>query len=726
MLKFNRAAGNQAFSTAATGPRTFPLGPWTLAFFVRFDGLLTGDNPQYLFSTGAYQSAGSLNVYYNTSATTTVPTTPINAVASRIVVVSDTMDASAPPLISQPLTSGTHLIVIASDGTTATMRHCPVLSTAPTNGSAVIAAASSTNPQLVRELVGSGFMWASRLDGAAARKADLSLSRGLVVLRTLTDLEVARLAFGEEITDLGYTPKVYTRMSSVSDVTDRSPNNYTFTISGSPTTSSEPAFGYVPGSTEPPPNTLTLDENHANEAFFDNNGATVVFSGSYSGTAPTSVEILLSGRSYAPLSAFVASGGLFSGSLSVPAGGPYTYTARSKSGTTVLATSQTSAESFIVGALGAAIGSSSAEYLFTDKSGTGYAPSAQTRLLSGATPAWSRMSTNGAGTVMASDLVAKLGKPFAWVSYGVAGTNLAQWLNKSGTQWQNFLKGLAKAGGWLTVVYITIGSNDAGNNAITSSNSHLANMLQFESNIREALRVKMGAAADLVLFLWSGSNRRPPLNPVQADRLRQAESQIGKYPRIAHVQTIDFKVASDNVHLDPGPDGYLASGKLAVNVIGRALVDGVETSKLRGPSISGWTFSDKTVTATLTHHDGNNFTPTSPDGFIVSSKQANGTWVPVNIVSTQKINANRIDIVTDTVLVEPRATYRSGSDPKATAPVYSNGPYPYGMLVETELPVIQGVDTPVVVPPTDDPNAPGIFVSTIMSAQDIYLTTVLL
>lgn len=239
MIKFSRTAANQYLSAADSTGLTFPNGDWSLGVVVTFDGLTTGDNPQYIFSNANFQAAGSLNFAYNTT----------GAASNQGRMLTYVGTTAAPVLVSTgSFSSGTYLFVLQRSGTTFTLRSCPILSTQPTDGTSVTAQATTT---LSTALDGAGFKVGARQDLLAARFLDQSVGRIFRFDGTLTDLEVANLAFGKEITDIGKTPAFYIRMATNTDTTDRGSLANTITTNGSFTTSSEPAYGYVAGDAAP-------------------------------------------------------------------------------------------------------------------------------------------------------------------------------------------------------------------------------------------------------------------------------------------------------------------------------------------------------------------------------------------------------------------------------------------------------------------------------------------
>jgi hypothetical protein len=535
-------------------------------------------------------------------------------------------------------------------------------------------------------------MFGSRLDNLAARKADLSISRPSMGNYLISDAELIRLAAGEEIINIGKTPVFYTRMDTAdaNGVKDLGPNNLTFSIAGSPTTSAEPSYSYVePGNPTTPTNAISVNEAHAYRTFQDDSGATVPVSGSISGTAPTSIEAQLYAangttvlRAYAAINASIGSGS-YTGSINVPAGGPYRISVRSKNGSTVLAESTISSAQFSVGDVYAIIGSSSASRLSTADSGTGFTPSANTSIMTGTSYTWSPFTSVGAATLMASLLASRSGKPIGLINYGESGTNLLNWINQSGTQWQRFLTALNAAGGKLKGIYITVGSNDAGNNSITSRASHLANMQTLVNNVRSV------TGQPNLPVLWSGSNRRPPLNAVQANRLRMAENDIGDYPNVSHVQTLQFEVdSSDNVHLSSGPLGYPASVRIASYVLGERVYGGVYR---RGPRIDSFQFSGNEVFVNVTQRSGTNFgTNSLATGFAISDASGSAT-----ITTTSPVNSGQYKLTANRALLAPVVvTYGAGSSPDMSSAVFDNGSTPLPMTVETEMTASELIVTP--------------------------------
>jgi hypothetical protein len=682
MIKFDRAAGNQSLSTPDNATTT--LGnKWALAEIVRFDGVVTGDVTQYHASTGGFGDAGSLNlVHYAAGVSGT-------SLRSRMAVYANTMaNANTPALLSTTqFTGGVHLIVTQRDGATATMRSCPALSSTPIDGSAVVQESTTTNSQIIQTLDGNGFKFASRMNDTADRKCDQSMSRFFLLNDTLTDFEIARLAAGEEITALGKNIVFYVRASDVTDILDRGPNALPFSLAGTPapTTSAEPSFAPA-GGTGQPTNAITVSSAQSLIVGpSTGNSAMVTFAGALGGAQADAIDVRMiapdgSTGNWVALQSPTIGASSYSGARAAPDGGPYTFQARSRSGTTVLAESQQSTAKVLVGGVWGNCGSSSSDYLFTDKSGTGFTVAPNTAVISGATPTASAMSTTGAATRMASELAAKAGKPIIWLNYGVAGTTLRTWLDPNSTHRKNLAAAIAAMKGQLDGLYITVGPNDAANGWITSTAAHLADMQKLIDDLR-ALTTR---PTDLPV-VWVGGPPRPGLQLVQAERMRQAESQIGNYPGVVYVQALQFATASDNVHLAPSLDGYAACGSMAMYQAGRFVYGGEDPKKVRGPSIASITYTGTKVRAAVTTRDGTDFTPAAPGGFTVQNKQPDGSHVTLSGIAAQRVNANLIEIECGVTLVDPIVKYLAEQAPSMTNAVYSNGVLPLPMTVEAEM-----------------------------------------
>lgn len=694
MIKFNRAAANQSVSTPDNAILTLPDGNWAIGFTQRYDGLLTGDNPQYIISTGAFQVAGSLNIVFQTTGVGE-PTQQ-----GRLAIFAHT-SAPAAAISTAVVTTGVHQYVIQRSGGTVTIYRCEITGTLATAAS-VIADGTSTSTSLIRELNGAGFKIGSRLDDTATRKSDQSISGVFLLKEALTLAEIARLANGERLSAIGKTPALDIGMSTVADIVDRSPNNLPFTVAGSPTTSTEPPYPVV---TPEPVNTLSLSVTAERVYQRSSGSAAVDATCTYSGVEPTSIERQLYAAdgvtithawATIPGATFSSGNVLLSQGIVLPEGLKRRIAIRTKNGSTVLATSSVS-DRVGVGALDAYIGSSSAEKLFDSTSGTGFTADANGSKFN--ETGWSLLGTAGAGILMSNSLITQSGLCRGAMDYGIGGTTLAQWLNTSGAQWTAFAAGVAAAGGKLESVYITVGSNDAATaNTVQSRAAHAINLRTLIQNVRN-----LTGQPNLPVIL-SGFNRRSgglqggqttAAFNIAADQVRMAENDVGTDSFVTHVVTLEFAMNADNVHLSSSAGGYPASATRSALIFGRRQYgDGVY---LRGPSINTLTHSGTDLFADVTHGTGTDLSPaTGGTGFTVTD--ASGT---PTLVSTARVSPTRYRATFNRALVAPVvARYQSGGSPDVSALIVDNSATPLPMLVETDMAATPVVSSVTVSPST--------------------------
>lgn len=238
-IKFNRAAGNQYVTTPDNDALTFPNGDYALAFILKLDGETTGTGVQYLFSTGPVATAGTMNLAIG------APDTAITELRNKIGWYRGTPSAPQIVTVSNFAGGDARLVVLQRSGSNVTLRTCPILNANPVDGSAVVQEGSITSSV---GYDGTALLIGSRYDINAANLCDHSLGRFFRFDGVLTDLEVAKLAYGMEITDLGKTPTWYVRLDTVQDTAGRGSAALPWTVSGTPTnTSPQIAFGYNPG-----------------------------------------------------------------------------------------------------------------------------------------------------------------------------------------------------------------------------------------------------------------------------------------------------------------------------------------------------------------------------------------------------------------------------------------------------------------------------------------------
>lgn len=239
--------GNERL-TATDGPScTFPGSDYTFAFVLIIEpGSYGGSDPQVLFSTGGLAS-GAINVLFMGPG---YASGPLN-VAAQFSTSSSYRFAKAGVMAE----GGKYLCAMQRVGTTLRWKICPILDTAPVDGSAVV-----TNDVSGFSLVSSGYdgpgplTIGARADLASTRHFDNSVARVFRVPGLLTDHELARLANGETIFDLGYTPDFYFPLDDANDLRDRGTDANVLAKSGAAggiTTGSAPGFGYVEATPSP-------------------------------------------------------------------------------------------------------------------------------------------------------------------------------------------------------------------------------------------------------------------------------------------------------------------------------------------------------------------------------------------------------------------------------------------------------------------------------------------
>lgn len=769
-IKFNRNAANQYLSASDAAAQTFPDGDWVLSGVAVIDGLTTADNPQYFFSTGGYQAAGAVNVLYQTAG---------NASPNYLQVSIGSITLGS---IAKFLAGSALVWVVQRSAGTVSLRTCLIKTAAPSDGTGVSLDGSVA---LTGALDGpSGLYIGGRGDLNTSRLADQSLGRTFRYDGTLTDLEVAKLAYGMEITDLGKTPAWYVRMNDVSDITDRGTQANTITPHGAIATGTAPGFGYTASNASPvisgtptivngasvgsassvtpasvtgsptPTNsyqwkidgaavsgatgttytpissdagkTLTVTQTASNgvgtpatatspgvvvtaavstidvtqitaERIFQriSTSASIPMAGTYTSTTPTSIEYQLYAEDgttillpWVVITGATISGGNWSGVPAVPQGGMYRLSVRSKSGSTVLATTNIKANLFGVGDLIACFGSSSPQFWFASDSGTGYTPAANVRAKQVTT--WYKMGTDGSAIQMANAFAAQAGVPIGMLGYGVGGTTLADALGQTNRVWTEFAAAMAEAGKIKSCV-VSTGSNDAANGAVQSRAAHAANLRQLITNIRG---LTSQPTLDICL---SGFNRRPAVSNQQADFVRMAENDVvAGDAHVAGVQLVDLALRDDLIHLTT-TSFPISTQRITYQVIELAY-KGIKHASLK---ITSFTYAGSTIYANLQHGDGTDITPTTAiNGFTASD--ASGALT----ITGARTAGNRIALTATRAVAPPVAPkYLSGSSPVSqtiTAPaneVFDNSSYPMPLLVETDM-AATAESVPDTTPPT--------------------------
>lgn len=234
MLKLDRTAATRQFISAADHVAfTYPNADWAEYTVVGFTGSLTGSDAQYITSNSIIGTQG-LNF-------TQVGTGDSNTAARQRVALylgsGTTIDTFA---ANQIVPGETRVLFKVRSAGVLYIKSCPILSTAPANGSAVV---TETSIAISTAYDGTSFALGNRVDNPTGRNSDQAFGRFGKIERALTDHELAKIAYGMRIADLGYTPS-FDATPTASGVADAGPNNIQFTVNGSPAVVADPEYGF--------------------------------------------------------------------------------------------------------------------------------------------------------------------------------------------------------------------------------------------------------------------------------------------------------------------------------------------------------------------------------------------------------------------------------------------------------------------------------------------------
>jgi hypothetical protein len=226
-----------AFAVASTlkiadnATLTYPNADFTVGAVLIMNGTFTS-SPQYIVSSGGFQSAGSLSLVL------------LGGAPATLGAYIDTAGGPNASVTFNPQIEANkaYLCILQRKDNALVCKYCPVLTTAPTDGSAVKTSTSSFAITTALDGPGnSGYFVIGDRNGD--RRMDEAMERVFRVDRALTDFEIAKLAYGMQLADLGYTPAWYLRMSNGSDYQDRGPSAMTV-IANTTTLPDGPSAGY--------------------------------------------------------------------------------------------------------------------------------------------------------------------------------------------------------------------------------------------------------------------------------------------------------------------------------------------------------------------------------------------------------------------------------------------------------------------------------------------------
>lgn len=214
---------------------------WALAFYIEISSGNTVSEPQMILSTGELVS-GSLNLaYYG-------PGSPYpNSIGFGLNAGTTpyrTLNGSFP-------LGWKGVVLVQRTGSTMSIHRCPVLDVAPVDDSAVTSSSNLINNATeLGRLTKRTFVTGQRADGA--RGLDQTIARLGLVHGTLSTMDLARLAYGETLQDLGYSPVIYRRLDNAMDTEDLGTEANVTTVTGTLVDGAAPGWGYVPAAPAAP------------------------------------------------------------------------------------------------------------------------------------------------------------------------------------------------------------------------------------------------------------------------------------------------------------------------------------------------------------------------------------------------------------------------------------------------------------------------------------------
>jgi hypothetical protein len=206
-----------------------PNADWTLGIAIVWDGNTTSSDNSQPLSNG--QTTGCFSMVAR-------PTGRI----LHCFINGGTTGRAAQANESAMVPGNAYLLIAERRNGVLRTKQCPILSLNPNDGSAVLT--SPNTYALTVELPGGGDMRiGARPPGD--RRWDNSSARAFFMHGVLTDLEIAKLAYGMDIYEIGKTPKWYVRMNNGNDTADFGPNSLVTSKTGILETGTPIPFGYV-------------------------------------------------------------------------------------------------------------------------------------------------------------------------------------------------------------------------------------------------------------------------------------------------------------------------------------------------------------------------------------------------------------------------------------------------------------------------------------------------
>ena len=228
-IKFSNP-GQQYITAPDAANLTFPNSDWTIGFFFDQNTPVPTNVGEYVFSSNSFGNAQQVNIFRHGEF----------ASGNNYKIEFHAGTVSVPSPVAW--TSGWKFVICERRSGYIYTKICDVLANMPTDGSAVV---SSAGVAISVALDGAGFKIGTRQDlVAGVRFLNQSLSRIFRYDGVLTTLEIAKLAHGMTLEDLGHTPLWYVPMSTHTDTADTQGTITTTVVAGPLTTQAEPPWGY--------------------------------------------------------------------------------------------------------------------------------------------------------------------------------------------------------------------------------------------------------------------------------------------------------------------------------------------------------------------------------------------------------------------------------------------------------------------------------------------------
>jgi len=412
---------------------------------------------------------------------------------------------------------------------------------------------------------------------------------------------------------------------------------------------------------------------------------TVTFTGSYTGTAPTTVEVKVVNQSggatvvdWTSIGSLSVGGGVWSGTLSVPQGGWYNFIARGKDGGgSILATASQSSNKWGVGILVAMLGQSNMANM-RETSSTPPSPSDLTRQYTTG-GGWAVVAGNGQ-IRFANLLQTAVSLPIGLVNFAVGGTGLhvdggsGYWIDTAGgSPYALFLTGATAVGGDYEVVIWHQGETDAL--FATSKANYKADLDTFYARLRTATgrsttTLKFGCA--LLGNVSDGSTTDANAEAIRQGQLEWIAATTGAF----HAGSSVDMVRTDSYHWTA--PYYERMGRRYAQAILKQL--GSVSFGADGPRVSSAsrTLGSADIRVNVSHNGGSSLTEldgTTDGGSVTGFQVSDDDFSTTLTISSTAFSGNRVVLTLSAAPADEdtiKVRYQYGVNPSITNPVYDN------------------------------------------------------